>query len=29
MCNIIGNGPLEHNLRAMTEELGLNDVVLI
>ena len=27
MCNIIGNGPLEHNLRAMTEELGLNDVV--
>src|SRR3989344_1425387 len=27
MCNIIGGGPLEPNLRAIAEELGLNDVV--
>lgn len=26
-CSIIGGGPLEHSLRAMTEELGLNDIV--
>lgn len=27
MCNIIGGGPLESKLRAMTQKLGLNDVV--
>jgi len=27
MCNIIGGGPLEHDLRALTEKLGLNDLV--
>lgn len=27
LCNIIGGGPLENNLRQMTDELGLNDVV--
>ncbi len=27
ICNIIGGGPLEHDLRVMTEELCLKDVV--
>lgn len=27
ICNIIGGGPLESRLRAMTDELGLRDVV--
>lgn len=26
-CNIIGGGPLEPSLRAMTKQLGLNDIV--
>ena len=27
LCNIIGGGPLEHDLKEMTETLGLQDVV--